>query len=297
MFWIPITGAVAEASGMVIEKKILKKPEINYKNYTVYGFLALVLLMLPLIFFFWNIKPEAYQLKNLLILAGVIIFSILANILIFYSLKRETLTELEPIRLMQPLFTILIAFIFSFFFIDYANEKNYSILILGLIASFALIGAHIKKHHFIFDKYIIAALLGSLFFAIEMVISKFILSFYSSITFYFLRCLFVFLITLAIFQPKTKISNSTKILTLIASGIWIFYRVVLYYGYLTYGVVFTTILFILTPVFIFLFARIFLKEKISLRNIIASIIIVGCVATAIIIQEFNLIIEIIRSLI
>ena len=297
MFWIPLSGAIAEASGMIIEKKILKKPEINYKNYTVYGFLALVLLMLPLIFFFWDIKPEAYQLKNLLILLGVVLFSILANLLIFYSLKRESLSELEPIRLMQPLFTILIAFSLSFFFAEYSSEKNYSILILGLIASIALIASHIKKHHLVYDKYILAALLGSLFFAIELVISKFILPFYSSITFYFLRCLLVFLISLAIFQPKTKISNNTKILTAIAAAIWIFYRVILYYGYLTYGIVFTTILFILAPVFIFLFARIFLKEKISLRNIIASIIIVGCVATAIIIQEFGVIMEIIRGLI
>ena len=70
-----------------------------------------------------------------------------------------------------------------------------------------------------FDKYIIAALLGSLFFAFELVISKQILPYYSSITFYFLRCLLMFLITLIIFKPKTKIKNNTKILTLIAGAI------------------------------------------------------------------------------
>ena len=100
MYWIPLTGALLEGSGMTIEKKILRKHKVNYKNYIVYGFLALVLIMLPLTFFFWNIKPEAYLLNNVLIFTGVIFFSILGNLLIFYSLKRETLTELEPIRLM-----------------------------------------------------------------------------------------------------------------------------------------------------------------------------------------------------
>ena len=286
MLWIPIVGAFLEGSGMTLEKKILRKHKINYKNYTVYGFLALVLVMLPLIFFFWNIKPEAYELNNVLIFAGVILFSILANLLIFYSLKRETVTEIEPIRLMQPLFTIVLAFAFSFIFDGiYAAEKNFTILVLALIASISLIVSHIKKHHLVYDKYLIAALLGSFFFAVELVISKAILPHYSSLTFYFLRCLSVFLIALAIFRPKTEIQNKTKILFLIVGAIWVFYRLILYYGYLAYGVIFTTILFIIAPIFVYIFARIFLKEKITWRHIISSIITIACVVIAIIIQN------------
>ena len=66
--------------------------------------------------------------------------------------------------------------------------------------------------------------------------------------------------------------------------IWVIYRVILYWGYLAYGVVFTTMLFILAPVFIYIFARIFLKEKIELRNIIAAMVIVICVILAIILK-------------
>lgn len=43
MSLIGLTGALLEGSGMVIEKKILTKHAINYKNYIVYGFLSLVL--------------------------------------------------------------------------------------------------------------------------------------------------------------------------------------------------------------------------------------------------------------
>ncbi len=286
MYHIPIIGAFLEGVGMTIEKKILKKAHINYKNYTVYGFLALVLIMLPLIYFFWKIDAEAYKLINILIFLSVILFSIIANLLIFYSLKRETLTEIEPIRLMQPLFTIVLAFIFSFIFDGiYSNEQNYIILTLALIASIALIASHIKKDHLVYNKYIIAALLGSFFFAVELVISKVILAYYSSLTFYFLRCLSIFLITLIIFRPKVKLETKTKLLFLITGAIWVAYRLILYWGYLALGIVFTTILFILGPVFIFVFARIFLKEKINARQIISSAVIIACVVVAILLQN------------
>jgi len=270
---------------MTIEKIILKKKYLNYKNYTVFGFLAIVIAMLPLIFFFWKISPEAYLLKNLFVFFLIIFFSILANLFTFVALKRENLTILEPIRLMQPLFTILLAFIMSFFFQIYYLERNYSILILGIVASTTLVLSHVQKHHLIFDKYITSALLGSLFFAIELVLSKFILQYYNSFTFYFLRCLIIFFITWMIFRPKFKADKKTSLFILLTGIIWVIYRIILYYGYEVYGIVFTTILFILTPVFIYIFAKIFLKEKIALRNIISSIIIVACVVLAILLEN------------
>lgn len=286
MIYIPILGAILEGAGTIIDKTVIIKHKINYKNYTVYGFLALVLVMLPFTFFIWEIKPEAHSISNLLIFAAVILFSISANIFTFYSLKRKEISELEPIRLMQPLFIVLLAFVLSFFFSIYSTERKYSILILALIASIALVASHVKKHHLVFNKYIIAALLGSLFFAIELVISRTILPYYSSLTFYFLRCLFIFLITGLIFHPSIKsLENKTKLLMLLSGIIWISYRLILYYGYLTIGIVFTTMLFILGPIFIFLFARIFLKEKILLRHVIASAIIVACIIVAVILER------------
>lgn len=284
---IGLTGGFLEGSGMVIEKKILRKHSINFKNYTVYGFLSLVLIMLPFIFFFWKVTPEAYSTVNILIFLSVILFSIFANLLIFYSLKRETVTELEPIRLMQPLFTILLAVSFSFIFDGaYAAEKNIMIIGLALIASISLIASHVKKHHLQFDKYILAALLGSFFFAVELVISRAILPYYNSLTFYFFRALSVFIITFAIFHPQIEsIKPKVKLLIMLGGAIWIVYRLILYWGYISYGIVFTTILFIISPIFIYTFARIFLKEKITWRHIVSSIIIVICVVLAIILNQ------------
>lgn len=283
---IPIFGAFFEAAGTILDKKILKDRHMNFKNYTVYGFLAIVLVMLPFIYFLWNINNEAFQLNNILIFASIVVISVFANLSMCYAIKRETVTEIEPIKLMQPLFTILIAYFLSFFFDIYSKERNFSILILSIVASIALILSHVKKHHLKLDKYIIAGILGSLFFAIELSISKMLLPFYSSFTFYFLRCLFIFMITLIIFRPKlSTIPNKSKILLLIVGIIWGIYRIILYYGYLKIGIVFTTMLFILSPVFIYIFAKIFFKEKLSWRNILSAAVIIICVVIAMILNK------------
>ncbi|MDO8516909.1 MAG: DMT family transporter [Nanoarchaeota archaeon] len=280
MIYLPVIGALLEATGTIFEKRLLMKKFLNYKNYNVLSFFAIAAVMLPFLYFFWKITPEAFLLKNILIFSVVIIASIIANLTLFYAYKWEKISELEPIRLTQPLFTVFLAVII------YSSERNFSLIALAIIASIALVATHIKKHHLVCNKYIISALISSLFFAIELVASKAILDYYSSFTFYFLRCLFIFIVSLLIFMPSLKgINKKTYSYIFGVAIIWIFYRIILYWGYGAYGIVFTTILFILSPVFILAFAKIFLKEKLTLRQIIATSIMVLCVVAAILIEN------------
>ena len=231
-------------------------------------------------FFFWKIDPKALELRSILIMIGVVASSITANLLIFYAEKREKISELEPMRLFQPLFIMFLAFIF------YTAERQTSIHVLGaaLIAALALVFSHIKKHHLKLNKYMIAALLGSFFFALELAISRSILQYYNPLSFYFVRCLLVFITAFLIFRPSTKsFSKNTWHHMIIIAAIWIFYRGLVYFGYLNYGVIFTTLIFLLAPIFLYALARIFLKEKLTWRNIIATIIILACVAYALLI--------------
>ena len=111
---LPIFGAFLEATGAILVKKIINKHGINFRNYIVYIFFSIVLISLPLLFFFWKVESGALDLPNLILLASIVIISIFANFFIFYSLKKEDLSEIQPIRLTTPLFTILIVFILSF---------------------------------------------------------------------------------------------------------------------------------------------------------------------------------------
>ena len=122
----------------------------------------------------------------------------MANLFVFYAMKWEKITEIEPIRLFQPLFVIIFAFLL------YSSERQTAapLIIAAIVASLALILSHIRRHHLKISRYSLAAFLGSIFFAAELAISKEILNFYSPMSFYLIRCLFIFIITYLIFRPK-----------------------------------------------------------------------------------------------
>jgi len=282
VFYLPILGAIALASGTILERIILRKRKVDIKLYQTAGFLAIVLVMIPFIYFFWKLDPAALELKNIIIFSIVVLFSIIANLLIFYSLKWEKVSNLEPARILEPLFVIFLAIIFSFFVSD-LYERNFNIIIPALIAGAALIFSHVKKHHLTFNKYFIAAVLGSFFFAVELVVSLLILNFYSPMSFYFLRSSAILLISFIIFRPKfRKLNTKVRWLIFLTGAIWAFYRIIVYYGYLNIGIIFTTLIIMLGPIFIYIFAKIFLKEKLNWRNVVAGIVIAASVIYAIV---------------
>jgi len=281
MIYLPILGAFGLAAGTVLERVVLKKRKVNIKLYQAASFFALLSVMLPFVFFFWKIDPLAFQLKNIFILSLIILFSVIANLLVFYSLKWEKVNNLEPARLLEPLFTILIAIIFSFFALE-LYERNLNVIVPAIIAGLALIFSHIKKHHLEFNKYFIAAILGSFFFALELVTSRLILNFYTPMSFYFLRSLGIFLFSFIIFRPKfNKLSGKVRLEIFLTAIFWVIYRVSVYYGYLSLGIFFTTLMLMLAPIFIYAFAKIILKEKLQKRNIVAAVVILACILYAI----------------
>ena len=276
MIYLPILGAVALAGGTIIQRAILKKKNTSVKQYSIMEFFAIVLVMLPFIYFFWKVDSPAFQLKTIIILALVVIFSIIANLLVYYSVKGEKITNLEPAKVLEPLFVILLAILFSFFLPGF--DRNPKIIIPAILSVGALIFSHIKKHHLRFNKYFIAAIFGSFFFGLELVISKLILEYYNPITFYFIRCFFILLFTFLILRLDLRgFNRKTKLTMLLLGAIWVAYRITVYYGYLKLGVISTTIIFMLGPVLVYLFAHIFLREKYNWKNILASIVIVASI--------------------
>jgi len=278
VYYFPVIGAAALAAGTILERLVLKKRKVNIKLYQVATFLAIVVSMLPFIYFFWGLNPEAFETKNIVIFLIVVLFSIIANLLVFYSMKWEKVTNLEPARVLEPLFVVVLAIVFGFF-AEGLYERNANVIVPALIAGFALVLTHFKKNHLTFNKYFIAAIIGSFFFALELVTSRLILDFYSPFSFYFLRSLSIFLFSWIIFRPRLgKLSTKVRWEIFITGIVWVVYRIVIYYGYLSVGVVFTTLLLMLAPVLIYTFAYFFLKEKMSWKNFVASAIIVASVA-------------------
>jgi drug/metabolite transporter (DMT)-like permease len=278
MIYLPILGAFALAFGTIMQKILLRKRKMDIKEYNVLEFLSIVIVMALVLVFFWRLEPEALYLKNILIFAGVVAISIAANLFMLYAMKWEKVSYLEPAKMFEPLFVVLLSVVFSFFFQD-MYERNLRMIIPGIIAACALIFSHIRRHHLDFNKYFISAIIGSFMFALELILSILILDYYSSFTFYFLRCAAILLITYLIFRPKiNNLNGKEKLNFLILGVIWVIVRVIMYYGYQKIGIVSTTIILMLGPVLIYAFAKVFLKEKLHWKNIVASIIILACVA-------------------
>jgi len=274
MIYIPIIGSIILAAIVILERTVLIKKKINIRLFQTATFLAAVLVMIPLIYFFWRLDAPALEMKNILILAGVIIVSVLANLSVFYAIKGEKISELEPALIMEPLFTVLLAILFSFFTVG-LYERNLNVIIPALIAGLALVLSHVKKQHLQFNKYMVAAVIGSFFFALELIMTRLILDYYSPISFYFVRSLGILLISFAIFRPHfSKLESKIRWRILLIGSLWVGFRVLIYYGYLILGVIFTTLMIMLGPVFVFIFAKVFLKEKIGWKNIVASLVIV-----------------------
>src|SRR3989344_1298885 len=146
MIYIPILGALALATGTILEKIVLVKRKIDIKIYQTASFFAIILVMIPFIYFFWRIDSQAFKLKNLFIFLLVIISSIIANLFAFYSLKREKITNIEPARILEPLFVVILAVIFSFFEAG-LYERNMKIVIPAIISGAVLMFSHIEKYH------------------------------------------------------------------------------------------------------------------------------------------------------
>ncbi|MGD9276728.1 MAG: EamA family transporter [Candidatus Pacearchaeota archaeon] len=278
MFYIPILGALALASGTIMQKMILKKRRVSVQTYISAEFLAIILAMLPFIYFFWKLEPGAFQTSSIAILFLIVFFSVIANIFNVYSMKWEKVTKLEPAKMLEPLFTVLLAIVFSFVFGAVLFERNFQVIIPAIIAGAALIFSHIRKHHLDFNKYFISQILASFFFALELVMAKLILEYYSPISFYFTRSLFVFIASFLIFRPRLDLLNKkTKYHMLLIGFVWALYRVVVYYGYLELGIIFTTLIIMLGPIFIYFLAWKFLHEKLHWKNTAAATIIILCI--------------------
>lgn len=280
--YLPILGAAALATGTIIERLILKRKNISIKFYETYSFLAIVLVMLPFVFLFWKVSPEALIPKNILLFIIIAITAVIANLFTYYSMKGEKVSNIEPAKVTEPLFTILLTILFSFIFGEVLYQRNSNVMIPALIAVAALLFSHIKKNHFEFNKYFIAAIIGSFFFALELVLSRLILDYYSPFAFYFIRCATIFVFGFIIFREKVpnEVNPHTVFHIFIAAAIWVIFRVTVYYGYMKIGVISTTLMLLLGPISVYLLAWKFLKEKPSWKNIVASIIIIACVAYA-----------------
>lgn len=273
---ITFLAAISQAGSSTIDKYIVSKQKINYKVYLVVSFFLISVLSLPFFIFFGSIKPEATQPFWLLLLIIGVIITTAINIVYYSVLRHEKLSEIEPILLLAPLFTVILTSILL------KDERNFLIIILAIISSLSLLWAHIRKEHFSFHKFLIPLLILSIIVSpINAIISKKLLTVYDPFSFEFIRTSLALFVMFLILHPSFKSMKKkspkyllyTNILTTIAG-------VIVYFSYIHIGIIRTVLIMNLMPMLVYVFAWLFLKEKIYWKNVVAMLIILVCVTLA-----------------
>lgn len=278
MFLPPILSAVLESFANISDKLNLNNNKISGITFTAILFLFMGILCLPLLYFF---RPASISLLTVIVLGIIIAISFFQNYLFYMGLANKHLNRLQPILDSLPIISILLASII------YPSERNPFILLLGIITSTALFYSHLDKNElnkfeFKFDKYSAAVFLSVLLMAILQLAYKYILIYVSPMFLYGVRATGVAIILLILVRPSVKgIKRNQYALFILSAILYSVSNLLLYLSINKIGISLTAIVVSISPVVIYLFSPIFLKEKLSLNRIIGSFVIICCVIASI----------------
>jgi drug/metabolite transporter (DMT)-like permease len=207
--------------------------------------------------------------------AMMIIVAFLWNILYYRDVKAEEVNEFELILMLNPLVVILLATLF------FQSERNIQIVGASLLASLALIAAHVKREHIRFSKASIGLIFCVLLMSFETILHRYLLDIFSPASLYFSRTVILFIIFALLYRPNPKNIGWAGVGLIAFTGIeGAIQFIARFYGYKDAGVVITTLMLTIAPILVYFAAYAYFREKISKKMIIAGIVILACIIWA-----------------
>lgn len=271
----PFISVVTQAGGVILDKIILTRRQVALHIHIPILFLFLFLVTAIFYPFLGKISPEIFELKNLALFLGMIIFAIIWNYYYYKGIQEEKVQKFELILMFQPLLTIVLASVLL------KGESNIRIDIAAIIAAIALIISQIKKHHFEISTGAIDMILAVVFMSLELIIIRLVLNFLSPVSLYAIRTGIMFLFFYVIYRPKIFQVSHINILLIFSNAILGAVQMVTkFYGFEVYGVVYTSLILILSPLIIYLASIYFFHEKLKIRTVISALVILGCIVYA-----------------
>jgi drug/metabolite transporter (DMT)-like permease len=271
-----IISTITQAFGVTLDKVILSYRKIPVKDFIPIVFFFLSLFTIPALFFKGGINwQELLTLKYIIFYFLMIIIAILWNVLYYHGVRSERVQEFELILMLNPLIVILLA---TFFF---PMERNLQIIIAGIIASFALIFAHLKREHLVFSKAALWLIICVILMSVETILHRVLLNFISPASLYFSRTLILLIFFTLFYRPNVFGLNKTSIGLIALNGfLGAIQFVARFYGYRDAGVIITTLILTSAPILVYLAAYFYFKETIKKRMIFAGLIILACIIWA-----------------
>lgn len=272
-FLLPLIAVAADSAFITITKRFFRRyGQLTSREFNWLQFAGIVFVLLLVIPFFGQM-PTAGQLSNTwLLILILVVLAVSANLLYFWGLEHEKISEIEPFLLFNPLGAILVVGLF------YPDERNWMIWVAVVLASIVLGWAHIKQHRFAFTRglWAIIAFIGV--YALHVSVIKTLLVTYDPVTLYFMRSMLVLVGLTIVAMPKFRLIKAHHLAPFgILGGLAVASVVAAYTAYQIRGVSETVFVFVLSPILVYILSVIFLNEKWKFKNVVASIIITALV--------------------
>ena len=258
-------AAIANILARVLSKQIPSK-KILAINFLI---MAGTLLILSPFFYKFTITLQSIELLFIISIVDAI-----GNYFYFKTFEKTEASIATPLLSLAPIFS----FIFSWIFLrDVVNTKTYILAgsITILILFFSVDFKHIKKFKF---HTLIPAITSSLLFGISAIPTKFLLNstMINAPTLYMFRSGFIGLLALAYFGNTFQETTKSQYKIIFIRGLFVITQWVLLYYALTKGNTGVSLtLGNITPIFVFIFASLFLGEKPTVKKVITSLLILG----------------------
>lgn len=266
-------SAISGAIGLILSKIVLTRRHMSVHIFA--PLLFLFLFLITAISVPWIGRFDIAQALTLLFIGYFLLMVSIAgvwNVFYYRAIKNETIQEFEIIILFVPLVTTLMSALFL------PDERNIRVLIAALLASAALVLSHLEKRHFKFTPYSNWLFLGVVLISLESIITKKLLGVWSPAALYTARTFYVFLFLTFLSRPSFKnLTPKSFILTVAAALSGVVYMVTKFYGYQTLGIIYTTLVLVLEPLFTLILDRLVLKEKFKPRFLVAAVVIIVAV--------------------
>jgi drug/metabolite transporter (DMT)-like permease len=262
----------------VFDKIVMNKKRMSSQKFITMIYLGTFLFMLPIIFFYFRLSYEMFNLKNTLLMIGMVATAIAFASFYFKGFKHTKVEKAEPLALTTWLFTIFITIIF------FPDEREWKIVILALICAITLLALNIKKRHLSLDKYGYYILIGSFLWSVHLLFLKELLEIYNPMTLTFVRAGIISLVLIPVYgiTKKDLIKGRGSWLAVI-SILNVLSWVLILWSYSEIGIVYTSLIMSASPLVAEWGATIFLKEKLHRKNLIGTVIIVLCIVLSMII--------------
>ncbi len=269
-------SALGRAAGVVIDKIALSRKKIPLGVFQTFLFLFLCFFTAILVPFLGKINFSlAFSNTYLLIFVMMIATAIVWNIFYYKGLQKESLNEFELIITLTPLMTTFLAGLFL------EDERNWTVIQASIVASLALIFAHLRRRHLVFSQYSLGLIICIFLISLEMIFQKLLLKAYPPASLYFFRTLIIFIFFLIFYRPKiSKISLKGYGLIIASAVAGVMQMVLKLYGFSEFGIVYTTLILTLSPILVYFASFFIFKEKLAKRTIIAAVVILASIVWA-----------------